>query len=266
MLLRTTTACLRSGVLLLLVATARGLDDSFASDSLLSSPQRFSLLRVVEKSLAGTAGVVKGVGDAFAVGTGGTIRMLGGTIQIVGGSLEGLGDAVAGETAAEEDEWGEAAKPMDLNGAVRSIASRPIRIMGRALRAVGDTTNFFGDTTERMTAEVIGILPDTVRVVESSVRAVRHNIVGDDDDADAEYEERDAGTWRADLESGPLASSQRPGGGSGPAAGRRGGGGGPGGGGGAAEADPVSPARTGSSSSSTCVGKYFASAPGSMLT
>ena len=202
-------------LLLLLLASSvsvSGLDDTLEP---LPSPGRFSLLRVVEKSLAGTAGVVRGVGDAIAVGTGGTIRMLGGSIQTVGGSLEGLGDAVAGESP-EDDEWGEPGS-VDINGALRAVASRPIRIFGRALRAVGDTTNFFGDTTERMAADVMGILPDTVRIVESSVRAVRHNIDNEYDDAHFGAGEGRAvsggGSRRVDYERGPASHGQRRGGG-----------------------------------------------------
>lgn len=159
----------------LLLSNVSTLDDGY--DPLRYSPPRLSLLRLVEKSLSGTAGVVRGVGDAIAVGTGGTIRMVGGSIQSVGDGLEGIGDVVAGEQSRDRDYEDEDGATVD--GALRSIASRPIRIVGRVLRAVGDTTNFFGDTTERMAAEAIGILPDAVQVIGSSVRSVREKIDGD---------------------------------------------------------------------------------------
>ena len=108
--------------------------------------------------------------------SGGTIRALGGLIQQMGGGLEGLGDAVSGSSEHTRDDDPD----IETSAALRSIASRPIRVVGRALRAVGDTTNFLGDTTERVASEVIGIFPDTVRVVESSVRTIREKIDGDD--------------------------------------------------------------------------------------
>ena len=135
---------------------------------------RWSLFRGVERALQGTAGVVQGEGDAIAVGAGGTIRIIGGIVHGAGGNLEGLGDAVAGDQSEEYD--------VDTGSALRSVASRPIRVVGRALRAVGDTTNFLGETTERLTSEAAGILPDTVRVVESGVRSLRGIMDGEDPD------------------------------------------------------------------------------------
>ena len=165
------TRLVRTAALLLAASLASGSDVD--SDVRVG---RWTLLRGVEKALQGTAGFVRGVGDTLAVGAGGTIRMLGGVVHDAGGGLEGLGDAVAGDQA--DDDIGTA-------DALRSVASRPIRVVGRALRAVGDTTNFIGDTTERITAEAVGILPDTVRVVESGVRSLRGKIDGDD--ADLQY-------------------------------------------------------------------------------
>ena len=142
-------------------------------------PPRWSLLKVVEKSLSATAGVVRGVGDTLAVGTGGTIRMLGGGMQHVGGGIEGLSDAVEGEKSRTDDDE----SSRELSDGLRLVASRPIRVVGKMMRALGDTTNFIGDTTEKVAAEAIGILPDTVRVVESSVRSFRAKIGDGDDEA-----------------------------------------------------------------------------------
>ena len=143
----------RAAFVALLLALSAAADDGFsgASSTIKVHSNKFSLLRVMEKSLQGTAGVVRSVGDALAVGTGGTIRALGGSIQQMGGGLEGLGDAVSGSSEHTRDDDPD----IETSAALRSIASRPIRVVGRALRAVGDTTNFLGDTTERVASEVI---------------------------------------------------------------------------------------------------------------
>ena len=169
--LRRTPSGARVTILLwtLRLVAASDFDDSGARHA------PWSLLRGVERTLQGTAGVVKGVGDALAVGTGGVIRTIGGVAQDVGGGVEGLGDAVAGESKAEDGQ-------REVSDGLRSVASRPIRLVGRALRAVGDTTNFLGDTTERLASEAVGIFPDAVRVVESGVRNLRQTLPGDDDD------------------------------------------------------------------------------------
>lgn len=193
-------------------------------DSTLAVP-RWSLLRIVERSLQGTAGVVRGVGDAIAVGTGGTIRMIGGSMQQVGGGIEGLSDAIEGGDRARIDNEGAHAagsdssngSGKDLGDALRSVASRPIRVVGRVMRSLGDTTNFIGETTEKVAAETIGILPDTVRVVESSVRTLREKIGDSDDDLDEDLHGRGAqmGTRHQLLEEGRHGGGDDGGGGSG---------------------------------------------------
>ena len=159
---------------MLALAVASGPDSSAIDQA-----SRWSLLRVVERSLQGTAGVVRGVGDAIAVSTGGTIKMVGGSMQQMGGGIEGLSDAVEGEQDSK-----------DVSDAIRSVASRPVRVIGRLVRSLGDTTSFIGDSTEKVAAEAMGIFPDTINVVESSVRTLRSNLgntdTGEDSLDDAE--------------------------------------------------------------------------------
>ena len=123
--------------------------DEFGS----SAPPRLSVLRMLEKSLQGTAGVVRGVGDTLAVSTGGTIRIIGGSIQKVGGGLEGLGDAVAGGPQDSSGADDHESPPKEIGDALRSVASRPVRALGSLMRSIGDTTNFLGDTTERFAGQ-----------------------------------------------------------------------------------------------------------------
>jgi len=126
---------------------------------------RWSLLKVFEKSLSATAGMVRGVGDGIAIGTGTTIRIVGGSMQQIGVGIDGLGEAVEGDVSQDK-----------VSDSLRTVASRPIRVVGRVVRALGDTTNFIGDTTEKVASEAMGMVPDTVRVVETLVRTIREKI------------------------------------------------------------------------------------------
>ena len=180
--------------LMALVVVASAADDS-------AGTSRFSLLRVLQKSLQGTSNVVRGVGDAAAISIGGTIRIIGGTMQQVGGGLEGLSDAVAGEQADSKDD-NDLEGSTSVSDALRAVASRPFTVVGRALRSIGDTTNFLGDTTERIAADTFAILPDSVRVVETSVRSLRDKI--GDTDSDEYY--LDEVTAARDGATAPMAT------------------------------------------------------------
>jgi len=138
--------------------------------------------RAVERSLAETNRVVRGVGDAIAVGAGGTIRFLGDSVQGVGSNLEELGQTVAGK-----DDEHDGSADVSASNAARRLVSRPIRMLSQAFRSTGEMVNMLGDTTERLASGTFSILPDTVQVLQSSVRSVGDAL------GEGEEDERDNG-------------------------------------------------------------------------
>ena len=136
-------------------------------------------LRAVERSLAETNRVVRGVGDAIAVSAGGTIRFLGDSVQGVGSNLEELGQTVAGK-----DDEHDGSDDVSASNAARRLVSRPIRMLSQAFRSTGEMVNMLGDTTERLASGTFSILPDTVQVLQSSVRSVGEALNEGEDERD----------------------------------------------------------------------------------
>ena len=135
-----------------------------------TSKPRWSLLRGVEKALQGTSQVVRGAGDALAVGAGSTIRIAGDGLRSVGGGLEHLGSSIGGERTGDPEDGGVSLSPStgDPLDATRLLLSRPIRVLGSLVRTAGDATNFIGDTTGRLVGETIGTPPPRGRWVRGS--------------------------------------------------------------------------------------------------
>ena len=168
---------------LLLVPPALGgdADPSRPSQDLLprsAQDSRLTPLRAVENVLGGTRRIVQGVGDAIAVGTGGTIRLVGDAARAAGSGLDGLSDAVAGGQPSEDEDEG-SARTNDALSDTRKLISRPFSLAAKAVRSAGDAANMLGDTTEKLASEAMGLLPDTVKVVETSVRGIREGFFGE---------------------------------------------------------------------------------------
>ncbi|KAL3929693.1 MAG: hypothetical protein SGPRY_001852 [Prymnesium sp.] len=125
----------------------------------------------MERALQSTSSAFRNVGDAIAVGTGGTIRVIGGAARSMGSGLGGISAAVAGDQSEASTTTENAA-----SRATRRLISRPISLVANVVRSAGDAAEFLGDTTERLASEAIGIVPDTFRIFETSVRGIREGL------------------------------------------------------------------------------------------
>ena len=94
----------------------------------------------------------------------------------MGSGLDGLSDAVAGDQGNPDGSTAD----NDPSRATRKLISRPISFVAKAMSSAGDAADFVGDTTEKLASEAIGILPDSMRIVESTVRGIREGLGGDD--------------------------------------------------------------------------------------
>eukprot|EP00908_Phaeocystis_cordata_P013662 Transcript_24725.p1 GENE.Transcript_24725~~Transcript_24725.p1 ORF type:complete len:548 (-),score=116.38 Transcript_24725:478-2121(-) len=149
----------------------------WSKDETPSQPTRWTAFRVVEKALSGTGQVVRGVGDAIAVGAGGAIRVVGDSVESVGSGIEDVGHVVAGDSSD--------AAELSASDATRRLVSKPIRLLSQAVRSAGQMVNMVGDTTEKIAGGAFSIVPDTVQVVASSVRTLGDAL---DPDSKAEAE------------------------------------------------------------------------------
>ena len=138
-------------------------------------PRRITPLSIVEGTLGFGRSVTRGVGDTLAVGVGSTLRFVGDGVRDVGNGLEGLGSTVTGNDATGAGADG--AEPID---ATRRLLGKPLHLLGATVRTAADAVSMLGDATERVAAGTLGLVPDAVEVVESSVRSLR--ALGSDDD------------------------------------------------------------------------------------
>ncbi|KAL1525423.1 hypothetical protein AB1Y20_020282 [Prymnesium parvum] len=130
-----------------------------------------SPLAAVERALQSSTVAVRGLGDAIAVGTGGSIRAVGSAARTMGSGLGGLSAAIAGEQSGAASD-----REKDAAQATRRLLSRPVSLMAHAVRSAADAAEFLGDTTEKLAAEAMGIVPDTMHFFESSVRGLREGL------------------------------------------------------------------------------------------